>query len=154
MPELAEAGAATLRPIVEQWHQRALPVIRTKAFADTWADFLHAWPRVMFPVGVGMEGILRRAREATDDPPEAAQYADSPQVRLLVLICREAQRATGTEVFFLSCHQAGAYLGVTPKRAWLWLNMLVADGVLQLVKRGTPGLDGKATRWRFLGAIG
>ena len=35
-----------LREIVRQWHHQALAFIRTKAFGESWADFVVAWERV------------------------------------------------------------------------------------------------------------
>ncbi len=37
---LHSAAPGKLRPIVQEWHRRALPTIGTKPFLDTWADFL------------------------------------------------------------------------------------------------------------------
>jgi hypothetical protein len=150
VPELAGAELPALRPVVKQWHEAALPVIRTKAFTQTWSDFIHAWDRVMFPMGVGLAEIVRRAA-SSPAPPEAALYEDAPDVRRLVCVCHEAQRATGTGTFFLSCHQAGEILHVDPSTAWRWLRMLVADGVLVVTQKGTQGPRGKATRYKYVG---
>ena len=35
-----------LRPHLETWHRNAPPYIRTRAFAETWRDFTHAWRNV------------------------------------------------------------------------------------------------------------
>ena len=35
-----------LSPLVEQWHARAIPAIKTKEFIETWIDFLEAWPKL------------------------------------------------------------------------------------------------------------
>ena len=40
LPSLATVNPAKLRPIVKEWHRRALPIIGTKPFSETWADFL------------------------------------------------------------------------------------------------------------------
>src|SRR5262249_2289974 len=34
-----DTSPAMLRGIVKEWHRRALPVIRTKDFVETWTDF-------------------------------------------------------------------------------------------------------------------
>jgi primase-polymerase (primpol)-like protein len=39
-----------LKPLVRQWHTLALPVIGTKPFDDSWADFLRAWQKANIPL--------------------------------------------------------------------------------------------------------
>ena len=39
---LAEAAMADLMKIVKAWHDRALPVISTRGFSETWIDFRRA----------------------------------------------------------------------------------------------------------------
>ena len=49
IPETATVDVSELRAVVNEWHRRALPTIRTKAFTDSWADFVHGWERVKQP---------------------------------------------------------------------------------------------------------
>ena len=51
IPALADAEARDSRDPVRRWHERALPIIGTKPFDETWADFVTAWPRVKHPKG-------------------------------------------------------------------------------------------------------
>src|SRR5262249_6565198 len=44
-----DTSPAMLRGIVKEWHRRALPVIRTKDFVETWTDFQTAWLNVRTP---------------------------------------------------------------------------------------------------------
>ena len=53
IPALASADLARLKPIVRNWHQAALPIIRTKPFDETWLDFAESWDKVRFPKGQG-----------------------------------------------------------------------------------------------------
>ena len=41
MPEFEKLRAKAVKSLCREWHQRALPVIGTKPFDDTWADFVH-----------------------------------------------------------------------------------------------------------------
>lgn len=152
MPEYADADPRDLQQIVRRWHGQALPVIGTKPFDDTWFDFLYAWPRVRFTLGGGpMAQIFARAAE--NDPPAAAQRYERPELRLLVALCRELQRATGDGPFFLSCWTAARLLGVAHMTAWRWLCGLTADGVLVVVEKGgRANAMGKATRFRYIAA--
>lgn len=145
VPSLADAPAAELREIVQDWHRRALPVIGTKPFDATWAEFVYAWPRVRFPAGQDpLTEILARADEA-DLPPCARAY-DSSETHRLIKLCRELQRSTGDAPFFLSCRTAGRLLDMDHQTAWRRLNMLAEDKLLEVV---TPGTTHRATRYRF-----
>ena len=46
------------RVIVKRWHELALPVIGTKEFAVTWADFERGWEQVKYPFGQTLQPIL------------------------------------------------------------------------------------------------
>jgi hypothetical protein len=144
-----------LRPIVERWHQRALPVIATKPFLETWADFVQAWRRVRVPAGQGaLDLALQRAAAAA--PPERALtlYGGGPIV-LLVALCCELQHINGADEFFLDCRTAGRLIGVNHTTAWRYLAVLCADGVLKAGEQGSYGsgsATGKASRYRYLDA--
>ena len=150
IPTLADAPGKHLRPYVRFWHEQALPVIGTKAFEETWIDFLKGWSRVKFPKGSGpMSGILSRALEA-ELPKEAIVYEQEP-LQLLVSLCRELQRVHGDSPFFLSCRKAGQLLHVPFKTENRWLFLLVQDGVLDLVIQGSMS-GHQASRFRYTGA--
>lgn len=143
---MVDAPLSALRPAVQRWHQLAMPIIGTKPFDLTWADFVYAWPRVRFPNGrEPMRQILARA-DAGEPPNVALQY-EAPETRRLVCLCRELQRASGNEPFFLSCRTAAGLLQIDHHTAWRRLNMLVADGVLTIT---APGTKTKATRFKYV----
>ena len=85
-----------------------------------------------------MTQIFTRAVER--EPPEAAGRYERPEVRLLVALCRELQRATGDGSFYLATRTAGRLLGVDNMTAWRWLSGLTMDGVLRLTEPGQPYL--------------
>jgi len=133
---------------VRRWHERALPIIGTKPFDETWADFVAAWPRVRFPKGQEPMTLIVQRADASP-PPAVAERYDAPETRRLVAICRELQRASGDDPFFLSCRTAAELLGMDHATAWRRLEMLVADGVLLVVQVGTKH---RATRYRYVGS--
>jgi hypothetical protein len=138
VPSLANAAPAKLRPVVEEWHRRALPFIRTKEFSETWADFVSAWDKVTSPAGRGpVDEAFRRAKAAKSPPKAARLYAGEPKVVLLAALCRELQRRAGADHFYLDCRTAGKLLDVPHKQAWRWLNMLCADEVLEAGEKGS-----------------
>jgi hypothetical protein len=54
---IPQATREELRALVMTWHDLALPVIGTKDFAITWADFLNGWAKVQKPFGSTMQTI-------------------------------------------------------------------------------------------------
>lgn len=141
---MATAPLSDLKPIVRQWHASALPYIATKDFDSTWADFLHAWPRVKH----GLGDILNDAWQSCLSrafPVEAADY-DSPPVRRLVALCAVLSSKSTDGRFFLSTHSAGRLLGAHATQVGRWLRMLIADDLVEIVKPGTERL---ATRYRW-----
>jgi hypothetical protein len=148
IPALVDADPRDLKPLVRQWHKAALPFITTSAFEETWIDFLKAWPNVRFPLGSdSMAELLAKVLQM--DPPEVARQYEQAELRLLVSLCRELQRAAGEGPFYLACRTAGRWLDVDHSTANRWLFLLVRDGVLAEVSKGGPQTK-KASRYRFL----
>ncbi len=153
LPQFAGAEARDLRSVVQEWHRRALSKIRTKEFEESWIDFLKAWPRVRYPRGSEpMMEIFQRAVEGERPQIAVAKYPDNERLQILVALCRELQRATGGQPFYLSCRVAGRLLSVSHTEAGRWLFLLESDGILRVVaKGGTHENPRNATRFRYLG---
>jgi hypothetical protein len=147
--ELRDAEAWTLRPVLEEWHKRALPVIGTKDFLETWADFVSAWNEVRVPI---CEGVVELAcnRACVASPPEraVALYGEGSIV-LLAALCRELQGLAGDADFFIDCRTAGRLVCIDPSTAWKYLNVLCADRILAAGEKGSLAKR-KASRFRFL----
>jgi hypothetical protein len=150
IPEFAAADPRELRRVVRRWHDQALPHIGTKPFDDCWFDFLYAWKKVEFPLGAEPMAQIFATAVRSELPAAAARY-ERPELRLLVALCRELQRATGKGPFYLSCRTAGRLLGVDHMRAWRWLAGLADDGVLQETQKGgRAGTARQASRYRYV----
>lgn len=148
IPALRDVEVHDVRKYVLEWHRQALPNIGTKPFEETWADFVHAWPRVKYPMGMTpVEAIMAQIR--TVELPETVFGYESEDTKRLVSLCFELQRQAGDQPFFLSCRTAMAACGFESHvTAWKRLNMLICDQVLQLV---TCGGRHTASRFRFIG---
>ena len=146
IPALADKNAQSLRRIVEEWHRRALPRIETKAFEETWIDFLQAWPNIHTPMRTNlMDSAMSEAKaKPVDNLPYGLEG-----VRDLAALCRELQGMWKGQPFFLSCRTAGRVLGVGHVTAWRWLFMLEEDGWIKTVAKGGKH---RATRFKYLGA--
>lgn len=116
-----------------------------------WLRFLDCCDRVRFPKGTSpAELALERAK--TNPLPSVARRFDDPSVQLLVAVCHELQRLSGSSPFFLSCRTAGELIGVPHHLANVLLRGLARDGVLREIAKGGISARGKlATRWRFVG---
>ncbi len=146
IPSLADADLQTLRPIVERWHQQALPRIRTKYFTETWVDFSNAWSNVKFPAGCGpIQGIFQTA--ISRPIPTVALNYEVPEIRSLIALCRELQHISGAAPFFLSCRTAGELLNISYVLANKWLRLLVRDKVLVVVR---VGVRRRASEYRYV----
>ncbi len=146
-----DASAPNLRRIVADWHKRALPVIRTKAFDETWADFVRAWERSAEQRWQRWSLQATFAAALSGQVPRAALCYDTPAMRGLVSICAALQDHAGDGPFFLSCRTAADALGIDKMLALRMLHTLRFDGLLEMVELGTVGTWGRATAWRFKG---
>lgn len=147
IPALADADPRSLEPLVRLWHRRALPVIGTKPFDDTWAEFIYGWSRVKWPKGSGpMADILAKTDAAP--LPEVAMKYECPMTHRLIKLCRELQRASGDGPFFLSCRTAADLLDMGhPMTAHRRLYLLEFDDIIRTVE---PGTRTRATRYRYI----
>ncbi len=138
-----DTSLAVLKAIVIEWHRRALPVIRTKDFAETWSDFQTAWLAVKTPHGTTVRAAYDAARRAPQVPID-----DSADLGVLATLCRNLSKAAGGRPFYLSCRTVEELFGVSRMTAWRWLRALQFYGVIESVKTGTlKGL--RATTWRY-----
>jgi len=135
-----------LRPVVERWHNRALPVITTKEVDATWFDFLYGWAHVKSPKGQVMNMAIERA---TTNPVNAPYGL--PAMKALLSLCRALQEQNGKEPFFLSTCKVSELYGIDRMTAFRWLWMLEKDGWIMTVEKGNHT---KATRYRFIGKEG
>ena len=147
MPRLADAEGKELLPILREWHRQALPVIRTKPFEESLADFLDAWRRVRFAHGDDPIAAALAKASTGPHPPEADIF-DDERLKLLVGLCAHLQTLSGNAPFFLSCRTAAECVGVDHVTAARWLRLLTQSGVLEVVEPGDR-VSRRATRYRY-----
>lgn len=148
IPVLRDLPARELKPIVQEWHKRAYPVIGTKPFSTTWADFVHGWKRVKWPKGdVILSHAVKRVLEGKTILPDADEY-DLEEARFLLKVCFELQQGMRDKPFFLASRTAGGLVNLSHKAAYKLLEMFVADGKLEIVQRHTTE---HAPRYRYVG---
>jgi hypothetical protein len=146
------------RPIAEQglseifglWHDAAKSWLRPEQTKqEYWTEFLEGYEKVKHPLD---ESTLQTAWETAQKSPlpkEAAQF-EKPEIRLLVALCRELQRAAGNKAFYLPCRKVQMLMHPDSQdTAARWLRMLVRAKIVEVVERGGPDTN-KATRYRYL----
>ncbi len=153
VPSLVDAPLSFLKPLVTQWHSLAKPFITTKAFEETWIDFVRGWSRVKFPKGTEPMAKLFSDALGSVDPPEVdALGYDGEQVRLLARLCRELQRSAGSQPFYLSCGTVERLFKVNRGVAHRWLMLFQIDGLLELVEKGSQQ-SRRASRYHYRGTM-
>ena len=80
-------------------------------------------------------------------PDGLIQLGYGEKTILLCRICKQLQRNAGEDPFFISSRQAGDLVNLHFTDASKVLYALVADGVLELVKRGAGN---QASRYRYV----
>jgi hypothetical protein len=143
-----DATPTELRPILQEWHRRALPFIRTQDFTESWTDLAVAWQRIRRPAGQSLAEAAARA-DAAGLPGIAVRLGYDGCLGRLAALCLELARQWGDRPFPLGCEVAGQYLGVSTRHAGRLLKTLEFDRVLQRVTMGTKR-TGNASEWRFL----
>jgi hypothetical protein len=133
-----------LRNIVQYWHQISLPNIRTKEFAISWHEFFTAWEKIKHPYGATLNVLLDGADE--DISCLVSKFGYGGVMQKLLQTCMKLQRHSDGKEFFLSARKAGELVGLHFTDASRLLQVLVADEVLILVKKG-KGL--KASRYKI-----
>lgn len=150
--QLAGFTPHELRPYVECWFLTALPVIGTKDFAITTADFRLAWQNVRYAPTGSIKRALERARLPGPLPASADRFG--PQARLLLRLCVELQWEGNGRTFFLQSRDAANAVGLVGlnahRRAWRWLETFCEMGLIHKVHSGCLK-DGLANEYAYLG---
>jgi hypothetical protein len=129
---MPNATAGEIHPIVFSWFRRALSVIETTDWSETWRDFRWAWQRAAIPISRSlpmkvMSGAAWSAKDAG---------ADSRDTLLAACV---AMSSSIDGSFHLSVRTAANIVGLGKTRAWELLHDLVNDGSLVLVAPGSRG---------------
>lgn len=148
MPAYADANVSDLREPARRWYEASKPHMSGEHdFAEVWAELVYAWPRVKYPRGTGPMAETMKRAEASN-PPAIAEAYGNETVSRLIRLCRELQRNAGDKPFFIAYRTIAELLGINRNRAGQFVEMLIADDVLVLVRKGHTG---RASEYRYLG---
>ncbi|MCE9566548.1 MAG: bifunctional DNA primase/polymerase [Planctomycetes bacterium] len=137
IPEDAPPGL--LFDSVRTWWQMALPVIETKEFGVTLADFRRSWSTCAVPMCQSRpKRVMACAASAAMTPREKLEAA-----------CRALAAETGG-AFHMSVRTAGNVAGIPSRTAARLLTSLVTAGFLEIVQRASPSATKRmATEYRL-----
>lgn len=145
---MPNAGNDELEPVVQQWFAVALPVIGTKEWDETWADFTTAWGNVSHVVGGRWNEIVQDSCLIDID---VGDYDGAAAAIIRLAAALQAHHGDGVG-WPLSCRKAGKVAKVNHVRAAVVLKDLVSVGVIELVTPGGKGPRSKrAAEYRFVG---
>lgn len=135
------------------WYEQAASHLRPGQSRDEYlAEFLEALERARYPLGEGQfVSEAWRAASTSQPPADAVSRLSEPRFLLLASFCRELQRRAGTGPFYLSSRTVQERFELASHvTGYRWLMFLVRLKILEITERGTPGLKGRATRFRYL----
>lgn len=134
------ADVESMKGVVKEWFDIALPAIRTKDFLESWLAFKRGWREIKFPNGIW--GNILAGLDA--EPSENAGSVLGMHGAKLYQLCVALQAHQGETPFILSCRKAGEAIGISHEYANDLLNEFCTMGILELKLKGTTG---KASRY-------
>lgn len=137
-----------LKPIVQSWHQQSnYTAVR---FIEVLHEFMIAYKKCEVPIGQDFES--KCAANMEDIPSFARSYDEDTQK--VIRLCLTMAKA-GTDMrFFMASRAPERQFGIAQRSAHRMLEELCADTVLKLIKRGTRGPKGKASRYQWIAPLG
>jgi hypothetical protein len=135
IPDLADVSADGLELVVRRWWEMALPVIRTKDWRETWADFTDAWRRVRHRADCGS---LAGIREFVCNAVPLSDSKEQTCLLRLELACEELSRRSHGGAFPLSCRIAGDLIDCSWESARRYLERLACAGMLTVEFKAKP----------------
>ncbi len=129
----------------EKWWEEAQSVIATKEKEISMEAFFRCWEKANTPLEDPIPICIERAKESP--MPEWTSILSTPECLLLGGVCRELQRLSGSEPFFIPCRSVERYMGVPYRTAATWLSLFVRLNVLEIVEKHTTKLG---SRYRYI----
>ncbi len=130
----SQLDLVALEAVFARWWELALPTIETKDYAISEGDFLRAWDSVRVAFGETMSAHLKIAIEC--GVPQWVPEQFSPECKSLAALCRQLQRVTNPQPFFLSAKMASELLDVPKMTCWRWLDLFERRRAITKISNG------------------
>ena len=112
-------------------------------------EFLTAWAGAKLPLGESNFNEMWEATKDADPPAVALQFTDQRLIRL-VNFCKELQRCSGNQPFYLAVRTVQRLFELpSPRTAQQWLKGLQQLKIINPEEKGGPQTN-RATRFRYL----
>jgi len=133
------------KSVVIEWHRLSGKHLKDESIDILWAQFKTSWDKIKYPTGDAIFLTLIRKAESSKYPPICNDYEDVGKE--LIRLCAVLDTHWSPGPFYLSCRLAEEMYGFSHAKMAKLLELLVLDGVLELVKKGSMG---RASRYKFL----
>ena len=136
----------TFKSIVGAWHEQSGIHLEDELIDILWAQFKTSWNKIKYSTDNETFVKLLEIAEQSQFPPICKDCHDDV-TKELIRLCAVLDAYWSPEPFYLSCRHAELLFGYSHAKMAKLLELLVLDGVLELVKRGSMG---RASRYKFL----
>jgi|APLow6443716910_1056828.scaffolds.fasta_scaffold18920_2 hypothetical protein len=145
-----DAEAKDAMPVVRAWHAEFLPLIATKSWAETWANFTRAWPDIRYLEGEGtLDGIFASLDQTEPPPASLAEMGYDAEMWAIVRFLAKLSRNSEDGVFFLSLRTVAMLIGMSVQGAGNLMKLMMDDGLIELINKGALK-SRKASTYRFI----
>lgn len=142
----------TYKKVVGKWHKQSGKHLADESIDILWAQFKTSWYKIKYSTDGEVFWRLFDFAEISDYPPICKNYEDV--AKDLIRFCAVLDANWSPEPFYLACRMAGDEFGYSHAKMATLLELLVMDGVLELVEQGKfvgkKGQAGRASRYKFL----
>ena len=140
------------KSVVIEWHRQSGSHLKNESIDILWAQFKTSWDKIKYSTDMELFCELVGIAYQSKYPPVCENYEDI--ARDLIRLCAVLDAHWSPEPFYLSCRMAEDQFGFSHAKMASLLQLLVMDGVLELVEKGKllghTGQTGRASRYRFL----
>jgi len=142
----------TYKKVVGKWHRQSGIFLEDESIDILWAQFKTSWNKIKYSTDMELFIKLVHIASISEYPPICKNYQDV--AKDLIRLCAVLDAHWSPEPFYLSCRMAEDEFGYSHAKMAKLLELLVMDGVLELVEQGKliggAGLTGRASRYKFL----
>ena len=133
------------KSVVVKWKSQSGTHLEDESIDILWAQFKTSWDKIKYPTGDAIFKTLIRKAESSTYPPICNDYEDV--AKDLIRLCAVLDTHWSPEPFYLSCRDAEHLFGYSHAKMAKLLELIVLDGVLELVTKGSMR---RASRYKFL----
>jgi hypothetical protein len=140
------------KKVVGEWHRQSGIHLEDESIDILWAQFKTSWDKIKYSTDMELFWSLELIASNSEYPPICKNSQDI--AKDLIRLCAVLDAHWSPEPFYLSCRMAADVFGHSHAKMATLLELLVMDGVLELIEQGkligNKGKTGRASRYKFL----